>query len=227
MPARRSGIASGALAISLLMPACQGAEPAPSSTAEPTSAPSNAPATPATTARSAAGSLVVTLDGKPLALPHAAAVKGNASSIWLQLSDQPLECSDLRPHDLQNLGKRLQLLLSPKLQADGSKVWKVAASRMRGLPMRFATAKGEQKVAVRGSVDGTVEVELKATLLERPHGPVELRGKDCAKLVAEGRFSLTDTEEAALTQLLASDLQRLHDDYGVDTAKAWGISPNP
>ena len=55
-----------------------------------------------------------------------------------------------------------------------------------------------------------------------------IRGKfRKSKLVAEGRFSLTDTEEAALTQLLASDLQRLHDDYGVDTAKAWGISPNP
>ncbi len=53
-----------------------------------------------------------------------------------------------------------------------------------------------------------------------------IRGKfRKSKLVAEGRFALTDDEEAAMTQLLASDLARLRDDYGINTAKAWGIDP--
>lgn len=46
-----------------------------------------------------------------------------------------------------------------------------------------------------------------------------------SKLVAEGRFSLSPEEDAALIQLLAADLGRLQGDYGIDTAKAWGISP--
>ena len=53
-----------------------------------------------------------------------------------------------------------------------------------------------------------------------------IRGKfRKSKLVAEGRFSLSPEEDAALIQLLDSDLKRLRDDYGVDTAKAWDISP--
>lgn len=43
------------------------------------------------------------------------------------------------------------------------------------------------------------------------------------KLRAEGRFTLSRTEESALLQLLNSDLERLRDEYGVDTLGSWDL----
>ena len=55
-----------------------------------------------------------------------------------------------------------------------------------------------------------------------------IRGKfRKSKLVAEGRFALSPEEEAAMIQLLSPDLQRLSEDYGVDTVKAWGLPQRP
>jgi len=42
----------------------------------------------------------------------------------------------------------------------------------------------------------------------------------------QGRFALHAEEEAALLDLLAPDLRRLRDTYGVDPARAWGIDPD-
>ncbi len=42
-------------------------------------------------------------------------------------------------------------------------------------------------------------------------------------LVVEGRFKLTEAEEADILTQLASDLDRLRRDYGVDTARWSGL----
>jgi hypothetical protein len=39
----------------------------------------------------------------------------------------------------------------------------------------------------------------------------------------QGRFSLTASEESAVTAALTPDLIRLRDRYGVDAKKEWGI----
>ena len=55
-----------------------------------------------------------------------------------------------------------------------------------------------------------------------------IRGKfRKSKVTAEGRFTLSETEETALIQLLQPDLKKLANEYGVDTAKHWGIAPDP
>lgn len=48
-----------------------------------------------------------------------------------------------------------------------------------------------------------------------------------SKVTAEGRFELTDQEAAAMIQLLAPDLRRLRDDYGIDTEKHWNLPHAP
>lgn len=47
-----------------------------------------------------------------------------------------------------------------------------------------------------------------------------------SKVSVVGRFALTAEEEAAFIQLLAPDLRRLQDDYGVNVAKTWDIVPD-
>ena len=46
-----------------------------------------------------------------------------------------------------------------------------------------------------------------------------------SKVRAEGRFALSGTEESALLQLLASDLERLRDEYEVDILGNWELDP--
>jgi hypothetical protein len=43
------------------------------------------------------------------------------------------------------------------------------------------------------------------------------------KVIAEGRFSLTAEERAALSVLFDGEMARLRQDYGVDTAARWGL----
>lgn len=46
-------------------------------------------------------------------------------------------------------------------------------------------------------------------------------------VTAQGRFKLTEAEEAALIAQYASDLERLRDVYGIDPAEKWGIALPP
>ena len=50
-----------------------------------------------------------------------------------------------------------------------------------------------------------------------------LKGQLRQKVELEGRFVLTEAEEALLTELLADDLARLRDVYGLDTHGLWGL----
>jgi len=52
-----------------------------------------------------------------------------------------------------------------------------------------------------------------------------IRGAFRQKVVTEGRFKLNPEETAYLETLYAPDLRRLRDEYGVDTARLWGLDP--
>lgn len=52
-----------------------------------------------------------------------------------------------------------------------------------------------------------------------------IRGAFRQKVVLEGRFELNAAETAYLETVYAPDLRRLRDEYGVDTARLWGLDP--
>jgi hypothetical protein len=52
-----------------------------------------------------------------------------------------------------------------------------------------------------------------------------IRGAARQKIVTDGRFKLNDAETTYLETYYAPDLRRLRDEYGVDTARLWGLDP--
>lgn len=52
-----------------------------------------------------------------------------------------------------------------------------------------------------------------------------LKSRFETKITAEGRFKLTPEEEEQLRLLYREDLCKLRDEFGVDTAGAWGFNP--
>lgn len=47
-----------------------------------------------------------------------------------------------------------------------------------------------------------------------------------SKVTVEGRFTMTESETAAMVQILRPDLKRLQDHYGINVAQHWDISPD-
>ena len=76
---------------------------------------------------------------------------------------------------------------------------------------------------VWGRITRNRQLLLAAKALLPPRARDRIKSLFDRKVTAEGRFSLTEEESAALTILLDGEMARLRREYGVDTKGLWGL----
>ena len=130
---------------------------------------------------------------------------------WFDCGDLLLITLEELTADQSGVLKRIMNFLDlPEISVERSQASNRAEDRREALPIvnKFRSAP-----LLSGLVRKIVPRKVRRTLKSHLTKPV----------VVEGRFKLTEAEEADILARLAPDLDRLRRDYGVDTARWWGL----